>query len=110
MKDKILLLAYSMLALTLIACAPTRSQSNRDIALIRAAEKGQTKQVYQLIKDGADVNARDPEGWTPYLAASSMGHLDAMKVLLAFGAKTAAPELEPGNVKEPGNVARYLAR
>src|SRR6187402_1872287 len=110
MKGKVLMLGYSLLTLSLIACAPTRSQSNRDLALIRAAEKGQTKQVYQLIQDGADVNAHDPEGWTPYLAASSMGHLDAMRILLAFGAKTAAPELEPGNVSEPGNIARYLAK
>ena len=110
MKGRILTLGYSVLALSLIACAPTRTQANRDMALIRAAEKGQTKQVYQLIQDGADVNAHDPEGWTPYLAASSMGHLDAMKVLVAFGAKTAAPELEPGNLQDPASVARYLAR
>ena len=108
MKGKLLTLGYSMLALSFIACAPTKT--NRDMALIRAAEKGQTKAVYQLIKDGADVNAHDPEGWTPYLAASSMGHLDAMRVLRAFGAKTAAPELQPGNVSEPENIARYLAR
>ena len=110
MKGKILLLGYSVLALSLIACAPTRSKSNRDLALIRAAEKGQTKQVYQLIQEGADVNAHDPEGWTPYLAASSMGHLEAMKVLRAFGAKTSAPELQPGNLQDPENIARYLAR
>jgi ankyrin repeat protein len=110
MKGKILILGYSVLALSLIACAPTRTKSNRDIALIRAAEKGQTKEVYQLIQDGADVNAHDPEGWTPYLAASSMGHLDAMRVLRAFGAKTSAPELQPGNLQEPENIARYLAR
>jgi ankyrin repeat protein len=104
MKGKILTLGYSLLAVSLIACAPTRSSSNKDLALIRAAEKGQTKEVYRLIEAGADVNAHDPEGWTPYLAASSMGHLDAMRVLRAFGAKTAAPELEPEN------IARYQAR
>jgi ankyrin repeat protein len=110
MKDKILILGYSVLAMSLLACAPTRTQSSRDIALIRAAEKGQTQQVYQLIKDGADVNAHDPEGWTPYLAASSMGHLDAMKLLRANGAKTSAPELEPGNLQDPESIARYLVR
>ena len=104
MKGKIVTLGYSLLALSVIACAPTRTGSDRDIALIRAAEKGHTKEVYRLIEAGADVNAHDPEGWTPYLAASSMGHLDAMRVLRAFGAKTAAPELEPEN------LARYQAR
>ncbi len=104
MKGKILTLGYSLLALSLIACAPTMGGSNKDQALIRAAERGQTKEVYRLIEAGADVNARDPEGWTPYLAASSMGHLDAMRVLRAFGAKTAAPDLEPEN------IARYQTR
>ena len=95
MKGKILTLGFSLMAFSFIACAPTLSKGSRDQALIRAAERGQTKEVYRLIEAGADVNARDPEGWTPYLAASSMGHLEAMRVLRAFGAKTAAPELEP---------------
>ena len=103
MKGKLATLGCSLLALSLIACAPTRSKGSRDLALIRAAEKGQTKEVYRLIEAGADVNARDPEGWTPYLAASSMGRLDAMRVLRAFGAKTDAPELEVENVAH-----RYL--
>ncbi|MEO6095478.1 MAG: ankyrin repeat domain-containing protein [Fibrobacteria bacterium] len=101
MTGRILTLVYSLLALSLIACAPTRSPVDRNLALIRASEKGQTKEVYRLIEAGADVNARDPEGWTPYMAASSMGHLDAMRVLRAFGAKTIAPELEAEN------IARY---
>ena len=107
MKGRILTLGLSLLALSLMACAPTMTKSSRDLALIRAAEKGQTKEVYRLLEAGADVNARDPEGWTPYLAASSMGHLDAMRVLVAFGAKTIAPEMEPE--MKPENIARYLA-
>jgi ankyrin repeat protein len=90
MKGKIITLGYSLLAMSLIACSSTRSPGDRNLALIRAAEKGQTKEVYRLIEAGADVNARDPEGWTPYLAASSMGHLEAMRDLRAFGAKTDA--------------------
>ncbi len=104
MKGRLATLGFSLLALSLIACAPTRSKGSRDLALIRAAEKGETKEVYRLIEAGADVNARDPEGWTPYLAASSMGHLDAMRILRAFGAKTDAPELEPENIAH-----RYLS-
>jgi ankyrin repeat protein len=105
MKGKLLSLGCSFLAISLIACAPTRSQGARDLALIRAAEKGQTKEVKRLIEAGADVNAQDAEGWTPYLAASTMGHLEAMKVLRAFGAKTAAPEMQDENVAH-----RYLSR
>ncbi len=94
MKGKIASLGYYLLAISfafsLCACSSTRAGGSRDMALIRAAEKGQTQEVYRLIEAGADVNARDPEGWTPYLAASSMGHLEAMRVLRAFGARTEA--------------------
>src|SRR4051812_13649451 len=106
MNGKLLILGLSLLAFSLIACAPSRpsTANSRDMALIRAAERGQTKEVYRLIQAGANVNAIDPEGWTPYLAASSMGQLDAMRVLRAFGAKTAAPELGVENIAH-----RYLA-
>jgi ankyrin repeat protein len=93
LKGKIVSLGLLLLSLSMIACAPTRSGSNRNSQLIRAAEKGQTKEVYRLIEAGADVNGRDAEGWTPYMAASSMGQLDAMRVLVAFGAKTVPPDL-----------------
>jgi ankyrin repeat protein len=69
--------------------------------LIKAAERGQTDKIYRLLEAGANVNARDAEGWTPYLAASSMGHLEAMRVLRAFGAKTEA-------IVEEENVAHRM--
>jgi len=87
--------ACSLLALAMSACGSSRSSHSRDMQLIRAAEKGRTHEVDRLIKAGADVNARDKEGWTPYLAASSMGHLDAMRILRASGAKTIPPEMVP---------------
>lgn len=107
MKSKIARLAFSLWAVSLIACAPTRQASfDRDMALIQASDKGQTKEVRRLIKAGADVNAQNAEGWTPYLAASTMGHLDAMKILRASGAKTIAPELDP----EENVARRYLTK
>jgi len=98
LKDKIVSIGLFLLSLSLMACAPTRSMPNRNLQLIRAAEKGQTREVYRLIEAGADVNGRDAEGWTPYMAASSMGQLDAMRVLVAFGAKTVPPDLSDENV------------
>ena len=103
MKAKSLSLVVSFL---LMACAGTQG-SSRDLQLIRAAERGQTKEMFRLIKAGADINAIDPEGWTPYLAASSMGHFEAMRMLRAFGARTEAPdpELEAENAS-----FRYLSK
>ena len=79
-----------VLALGLINCAGSRGLSPRsmDLRLIRAAEAGRTQEVKNLISAGADINATDAQGWTPYLAASSNGQLDAMKILKALGAKT----------------------
>ena len=92
----VLTLLASML---MIACAPSGPRlASRDAALIRAAEKGQTKEMFKLIQSGADINAQDQEGWTPYLAASTMGQLEAMRMLKAFGARTEAPELAVENV------------
>lgn len=82
-----------LISLILLACSSTRF-GDPNIQLIRAAEKGETKEMFRLIRAGADINAIDKEGWTPYLAASTMGHLDAMRMLKAFGARTEAPDPE----------------
>ncbi len=101
MKVKVIALACCLSAISLCACSSARPSANPDMALIRAAERGQTDQIYRLLEAGANVNARDKEGWTPYLAASSMGHLEAMRVLRAFGAKTEA-------IVEEENVAHRM--
>ena len=85
-----------LFSLFTLACATTSAgSSSRDLQLIRASERGHTKEMFRLIQAGADINAQDAEGWTPYLAASSMGHFEAMRMLRAFGARTEAPEMEP---------------
>jgi hypothetical protein len=82
-------LAIGLVGASLMACAgmPGNSKSSLNHKLVRAAEQGRTQEVIALLKAGADLEARDAEGFTPYLAASSNGHLETMNLLKGLGAK-----------------------
>lgn len=70
-------------------CSATHHlQGGKDLALIRASRQGDVYQVSSLINAGADINAVDEEGWTPFLAASAEGNWNVMKLLQAKGCKT----------------------
>lgn len=75
-----------VLASLLAGCAAGGGQKNLD--LIQASRVGDLPRVESLIRQGADLNAVDPEGWTPYLAASAEGNWQVMKLLQEMGAKT----------------------
>lgn len=81
----------ALISLMAIGCSgklgmPT--QHDMDMRLIRASEAGRMEEMKILIRRGANIDARDRVGWTPYLAAASMGKMDAMRLLKALGAKT----------------------
>lgn len=82
--------ALACSGLLLAACAGGKPVTQRelDLALVRAAEAGDIVEVKRLLRAGADIDAADPEGWTPYLAASSNGRLETMRLLKALGART----------------------
>lgn len=83
------LLSVLTSALLLAACASAPSPSpKKNLALIQASRKGDAVLVASLINSGADMNAVDEEGWTPYLAASVEGNWQVMKLLQSRGAKT----------------------
>lgn len=79
-------LATLAIASLLAGCAAGRPDMNQD--LIQASRHGDVAKVKALIDRGADPNATDPEGWTPYLAASAEGNWMVMKVLQDMGART----------------------
>lgn len=54
--------------------------------LTLAALKGETGLVIELLKAGADPDARDGQGRTPLLEAAFGGHIDTLSALLEAGA------------------------
>ena len=54
--------------------------------LMRAALKGNTERVKELINEGADINQRDENSRTALMFAVINGHYQTMKVLLEYGA------------------------
>jgi len=75
-------------------------------ALIVAVERGQRSLVERLLQEGADLNARTPDGVTPLYAAAFHGRTEILRLLLAAGAEvngrtalfTAAAEGQVGAV------------
>ncbi len=56
-----------------------------DQALIAAAERNDVEAVRQLLKEGASVRARDPQGRTALLAATYRNHVEIAKLLILIG-------------------------
>lgn len=54
--------------------------------LISAAEEGNVQRVKEFLSKGADVNAKDDQGYTALMWAAYNGHIDIIKELLLFGA------------------------
>jgi len=55
-------------------------------AIHEAVEKGDLEEVKRLLEKGADVNAKDKDGWTPFSRAANDGHKEVAELLIAKGA------------------------
>lgn len=83
------LVGLLLLTLTLAASAAYRPQPIAGkTELMRAAHRGETARVLQLLAGGADVDARNGNGGTALMYAALGGHTDVVDVLLDHGART----------------------
>ena len=67
--------------------AIVRLLGNPSKALIEAIRRGDYKLVVQSIKDGANVNTKDENDWTPLMIAITKGHKKIISYLKLKGAK-----------------------
>jgi len=71
---------------TQLAQAENESLETLAARLLAAAGGGRAEEARFLIERGAPVNAADPHGLTPLIAATLHGHLEVIGVLLESGA------------------------
>lgn len=87
---KRLLLALAIAAVGLIACVAVYRYARRDgppsTPLARAAQAGEAAAVGDLVARGADVNARDANGYAPLVYAARAGDPEVINALLDAGA------------------------
>ncbi len=76
------------IGLVWVACSQSADRNKLSQDLIEASRRGDAARVDRLIRAGADINAVDAEGWTPYLAAAAEGNWQVMKLLRKQGCKT----------------------
>ena len=65
---------------------PALAQALSRDFLHRIVRTGDIDGVHAAIRTGADVNARDPRGWTPLMHAANQGHALLVPVLVDAGA------------------------
>lgn len=59
----------------------------KDMQLLYASLDGRTDEMRKLLDAGADVNAKDKDGWTSLMIVSELGDIEAADLLRQYGAK-----------------------
>jgi len=79
-----------------------------------AASEGNKDKVFQLVRDGADIEATDEMGWTPLMIACSAGHEEIVEYLVSKGAdmnaanSTGQSALHYAASRDRLTIAKYL--
>jgi ankyrin repeat protein len=85
------LMTATLLSVLSVFCSMGFAQDQGQ-ALIEAAKQGDLKQVQELVRKGADVNAKTKTGWTALMAAAAVEQLEMTAFLIAKGAKVNAKD------------------
>lgn len=86
-KKSAIAILFTILALIVIFAAISLSPGQR---LRRAASNGDVKAVQRLVLSGTSVEARNDDGATPLMIASSGGQTDTVRELIRLGANVNA--------------------
>lgn len=86
------LTAVFIIATVLSGCSvlSNYNETNFDgytISLVQASIDGDLNEVKLLVGEGADLEIRNNEGWTPLMVAAYYGYIDIAKFLVGSGAK-----------------------
>ncbi|ROT82529.1 Ankyrin repeat and SOCS box protein 10 [Penaeus vannamei] len=102
----ILCAAFAVVLLVSIGCGERQMtferQGQADTALHCAAEEGHEAAAKKLIVKGADVNAKDKDGYTPLHLTAGNGHRAMVEMLIGKGA-------EPNAKADGGDTALHIA-
>jgi ankyrin repeat protein/serine/threonine protein kinase len=60
--------------------------------LLEASEKGDVEKVKELLKEGANINAKNKFGYTPLHVVADRGHIEIVKLLIEHGADVNAKD------------------
>ena len=83
--------AFFLFALILIPFRPQAAPA-QDLALIAAAERGDSAAVQKLLREGASIGARDARGRTALLAATQADRVETARLLIVAGADVNATD------------------
>ena len=93
---------FALIITFLLPCSNNAMDFGYD--LINACKSGSIELINQLIENGADVNTKDDNGWTPLHWAAFRGHEGVVKLLIN---NKASVDIKNNHAETPLHYAAY---